>query len=249
MRWAMVASASRNARAITSVVKPQIMRSASAARASRDRRGWQAVKIRRSNSSPISSSSAESKSGMISCSCARSCASMPCLCESTRLWRSWSSARRLAVAISHAPGFSGTPVTGQCSSAAINASWVRSSASGTSRSIRDRLVISRGCSIRHTARIVAWMSAAVIAADLISLGHESSAGGHLDLAAAVGVHGRKGTDLTGAFPARHMVPVELHELYGRSHRLFLVAELEDRVAADHLLGLDEGPVDDVELAV
>ena len=68
-------------------------------------------------------------------------------------------------AISHAPGFSGTPVAGQTSIAASSASCVKSSASGTSRSIRDRLVISRGCSIRQTARIVRWMSAAVIAAD------------------------------------------------------------------------------------
>ena len=36
MRWAMVASGSRKARAISSVVRPQIIRSASAARASRD---------------------------------------------------------------------------------------------------------------------------------------------------------------------------------------------------------------------
>ena len=59
----MVASGSRKARAISSVVRPQIIRSASAARASRDRRGWQAVKISRSNSSPISSSRAASEIG------------------------------------------------------------------------------------------------------------------------------------------------------------------------------------------
>ena len=39
MRWEMVASGTRKARAISDVVKPQIMRSASAARASRDRSG------------------------------------------------------------------------------------------------------------------------------------------------------------------------------------------------------------------
>jgi hypothetical protein len=39
MRWAIVASGSRNALAISSVVKPQIIRSAKVARASRDRSG------------------------------------------------------------------------------------------------------------------------------------------------------------------------------------------------------------------
>jgi hypothetical protein len=79
MRWAMVVSGTRKARAISLVVRPQIMRSANAVRASRASSGWQAVKINRSNSSPISSSSAESRSGMASCSCARSCAITSCL--------------------------------------------------------------------------------------------------------------------------------------------------------------------------
>jgi len=51
----------------------------------------------------------------------------------------------------------------QDSSAASNASWVSSSASGTSRSIRDSVVISRGCSMRQAARIARSMSAEIIA--------------------------------------------------------------------------------------
>ena len=47
------APATRNARAISSVVRPPSRRSVSATRASVDSTGWQAVKIRRSRSSPI----------------------------------------------------------------------------------------------------------------------------------------------------------------------------------------------------
>ncbi|MET3994578.1 hypothetical protein ABID65_006242 [Bradyrhizobium sp. S3.9.2] len=57
----------------------------------------------------------------------------------------------MAVATSQAPGLSGTPLCGQASSAATSASWVNSSASGTSRSIRDSVAISRGCATRQVA--------------------------------------------------------------------------------------------------
>jgi hypothetical protein len=43
--------------------------------------------------------------------------------------------------------------------------------------------------------------------------------------------------------------VELHEFPRRRQRLLLVPELEDGVAADHLLGLDERAIDDAELPV
>ncbi|MGY3389435.1 hypothetical protein ACVWW6_002026 [Bradyrhizobium sp. USDA 3311] len=57
----------------------------------------------------------------------------------------------MAVATSHAPGLSGTPLSGQASSAATSASWVNSSASVTSRSMRDSVAISRGCTTRQAA--------------------------------------------------------------------------------------------------
>ena len=63
MRWAIVGSGTRNARAISAVVSPPSKRSVSATRASVGSTGWQAVKIRRSRSSPMSSSMAASKSG------------------------------------------------------------------------------------------------------------------------------------------------------------------------------------------
>src|SRR5215218_9088321 len=55
--------------------------------------------------------------------------------------------------------------------------------------------------------------------------------------------------LPGAFPARHVIEVELHEFLGQRHRLFLPAQFGDGVAADDFLGLDEGTIDDAELAV
>src|SRR5256885_14129409 len=55
-------------------------------------------------------------------------------------------------------------------------------------------------------------------------------------------------DLAAAFPARHVVDVQLHELLRQRHGLLLVAQLEDGVAADHFLGLHERPVDDAKLA-
>ena len=207
MRWAMVASGCRKARAISSVVRPQIILRASAVRASRDNRGWQAVKISRSNSSPNSSSSAASGSGIACCSCSSSRISISCLRASMQRRRRSSSARRFAVAISHAPGFSGTPVTGQCSRAATSASCVRSSASVTSRIIRDRPVIRRGCSMRQTARMLRWTSAAVIAADGTFRRHASGVRAHIDLARAVHARRRKHANLAGAFPTRHMLKV------------------------------------------
>ena len=69
------------------------------------------------------------------------------------LRRNWSIARCLAAAISQAPGLSGTPVSGHCSSAATSASCASSSARPTSRTIRARLAISLADSIRQTASI------------------------------------------------------------------------------------------------
>src|SRR5229473_5855944 len=183
----------------------------------------------------MSSSSAVSQSGMACCSCSMSEASISCLRASIWPRRKWSRARRLAVAISHAPGLSGTPVAGQCSSAASSASSVRSSASGTSRSIRARLVISRGCLIRQTARIVRSMPAAVMAAGYPGRFLASRAGKRANLARSV--------------PTRHVILVELHELDGRRYGFFLVPQLENGIAADDLLGLHERAIDHAEIAI
>src|SRR5258708_14261212 len=191
----------------------------------------------RSSSSPMSSSRAESRSGIACCSSSMSQAIISCLRSSIRPRRRWSKARRLAVVISQAPGLSGTPVAGHRSRAANRASCVKSSASGTSRSILARLVISRGCSIRHTARIARWASAAVMAADRV----------YRPLASRATLGER--ANLARPFPAREEVLVQLHELPRRRHGLFLALQLEDRVAANDLLALHERAVDDAELPV
>src|ERR1700687_2262525 len=69
-------------------------------------------------------------------------------------------ARCLAAAINQAPGLSGTPDFGHCSSAATRASCARSSATPTSRTIRARPAMSRGDSILQTASITRCVSVA-----------------------------------------------------------------------------------------
>ena len=77
------------------------------------------------------------------------------------LRRSRSIARCFAVAMSQAPGLSGTPDSGHRSSAATSASCARSSARPTSRTIRARPAMSRADSILQTASIARWVSVAV----------------------------------------------------------------------------------------
>src|SRR6266700_3979162 len=72
-------------------------------------------------------------------------------------------ARCLAAAISHAPGLSGTPDCGHCSSATTRASCARSSATPTSRTIRANPAMSLGDSIRQTASIASCVSVPGIA--------------------------------------------------------------------------------------
>src|SRR5688572_3541554 len=66
--------------------------------------------------------------------------------------------RRLAIAISHAPGLRGTPSFGHCSRAETSASCARSSARPTSRVMRASAAISFGDSIFQTASMVLEMS-------------------------------------------------------------------------------------------
>ncbi len=163
MRCATVASGMRKARAISSVVNPPRSRSVSATRASAERIGWQAMKIRRSRSSSIrppsrsasiaSSAPSSSASGALY-SDVRSPSSSRYLRSRRTLRRIRSIARRFAAVINHAAGFRGTPDCGHCSSAATNASCASSSANPTSRTNRVRPAISLADSIRQTASIV-----------------------------------------------------------------------------------------------
>src|SRR6187402_2166336 len=80
-------------------------------------------------------------------------------------------ARFFAVAISQAPGLSGTPVSGHLSIAASSASCARSSARPTSRTIRARPAIRRADSIRQTASIARVASAAASSGALVGVLH------------------------------------------------------------------------------
>jgi hypothetical protein len=77
-----------------------------------------------------------------------------CFCWKRTLRRIWSMARCLAVDISQAPGFTGTPSVGHCSRAATSASCASSSARPTSPRIkRVNPAIKRGASMRQTVSI------------------------------------------------------------------------------------------------
>src|SRR6266700_4904330 len=71
-------------------------------------------------------------------------------------------ARCFAVAMSQAPGLSGTPDFGHCSSADTRASCARSSATPISRTIRARPAMSLADSIRQTASIARCVSELVM---------------------------------------------------------------------------------------
>ena len=150
MRCAIVGSGKRKARGISGVVRPPSKRSVSATRASVERTGWQAVNTRRNRSSPTSSSSFASISG-VSRSSSSSCPSASTFWASLVFRRSASIARCLATTISQPPGLSGTPDSGHCDSAATSASCASSSAVPTSRTMRASRAISRGDSIRQSA--------------------------------------------------------------------------------------------------
>src|SRR6266542_269091 len=130
-------------------------------------------------------------------------------------------ARCFAVAISHAPGLSGTPDVGHCSSAATRASCASSSAVPMSPTMRASPAMSRADSIRHIASIARCASVATAKAPsrALVLG---------DLA-----------DLEG--PAVVGCPLEPFD--GLVHR----AHLPQPVPGHELLALRERPVDDPAL--
>ncbi len=155
IRWATVGSEESTARAISAVVRPPSSRSVSAIRASADSTGWQTVKISRSRSSSMSSGPAGSGGG--TSSSARPTSASLRAYVSRR--RTRSTARCLAVAMSQAPGRSGTPDPGHCSRAATSASCASSSAMPMSRTMRVTPAMIRADSIRNTASTVLAVSA------------------------------------------------------------------------------------------
>src|SRR3569833_872677 len=148
IRLPIVDSATRNARAISPVVRPPSMRRVSATRAGRSSAGWQQVKISRSRSSSIA---LVSLIGGCSCRARRSCAAWRSGRAATdRSRRSRPIARRRAVTMIQAPGPAGTPSRRQVTTAASNASCTASSAIWRSPTYRTRVARTAACSSRNT---------------------------------------------------------------------------------------------------
>ena len=110
-RAAMVGSVTRNAWAMSPVLTPHTRRRVNATCASRARAGWQQVKIRRRRSSGTASSPRSS------ISVPSGSTSSGSFDRNTFSRRSTSSALRLAVAVSQAPGLRGTPSRAQAARA------------------------------------------------------------------------------------------------------------------------------------
>ena len=149
----MVASGTKNARAISAVSRPPTVRRVSATRASTGSAGWAQVKTRRSRSSHSGSAAARSAGSSdvpppVSSSIVIHSLTLP---TSTPRRRSTSSARRFATVVSHAPGVRGTPSVGQCRAARSNASAVASSATSQSPVARMRVATMRVHSSRYAA--------------------------------------------------------------------------------------------------
>src|SRR6266852_3919532 len=229
IRWAMAGTGTRKARAISSVVRPPRTRSGSATRASCAKTGWQAMKMRPRRSSPTSSSIAGSRSKP---SWARS-KSRPissCFRSSILRRRMRSIARCFAVPMSQAPGRSGTPSPGHCSSAATRASCASSSAVPMSPTTRASPAMSRADSMRQIASIARCASVAAV------WRRRSPFRGPMARAPSHAVELDDLTDLEG--PALVGCPLEpLEGLVDRAH-------LPQPVPGDQLLGLRERPVDD-----
>src|ERR1700704_4923100 len=130
-------------------------------------------------------------------------------------------ARCLAVAMSQAPGLSGTPDSGHCSSAATSASCARSSARPTSPTIRARPAMSLADSIRQTASMASaafWWA----------------------------IHHLPDFDFQLLVPESDVC---LQESPSPLDRFLLRGNIVDREAADHLFRLGEGTIRDGDLPV
>src|SRR6202165_4324369 len=158
--------------------------------------------------------------------------------------------------MSQAPGLSGTPASGHCSSAATRASCARSSARPTSRTIRFSPAMSLGDSILQTASIARCVSVAGIATDHIIFNPSAEAGNLRAMSSAspsrctrpllcLGSEIFRPEHLANlglALPDRPVFLVKFHEAHRGFDRLFLRFQLKLRVAANNLLGLGERPV-------
>ncbi len=118
IRWAIVASGTRNARAISAVVKPPTARNVNAIAEAGVNAGWQHMKRRTSVSSSCGAVSMAVGSVLWAASSATSLSRWR-RADSLRMW---SAIRRKATCVSHARGLSGRPSRGHCIAAASDAS-------------------------------------------------------------------------------------------------------------------------------
>src|SRR5437879_4722173 len=145
-------------------------------------------------------------------------------------------ARCFAVAMSQAPGLSGTPDSGHRSSAAASASCARSSARRTSRTMRVSPAMTLADSIRHTASIARWVSDVITA-------------GSADVQLAEPLHRFARPEVVQLEQLAYLdltvlaVQSGIGEAAGPLHRFFFGLHLDHRVSGDQLLGLREGTVD------
>ncbi len=143
MRWATVASGTRNARAISAVPNPPTARNVSATWETGVSAGWQ------HSSSRVSVSSTAG-------TCSGSGGTRAATTSSRRLradsLRHSSVSRRDATVISHPLGLSGTPSAGHWTDAASNASWTASSQESKCAPPWRRASVPRTCGVSSRSR-------------------------------------------------------------------------------------------------
>ena len=171
IRWAMVGSGTRNAAAISRVVRPPTARSVSGMAAPGVSDGWQHMNMRISVSSrAVSSSPGTGPAGAFSdheaarASRRRRASSL----------RYWSVSRRAATRISQPSGLSGVPSPGHRVAAASSASWTASSAAAKSPERRATAARTCGASSRSRPSVVAAPPFTVLA--LAAATHRSGSG-------------------------------------------------------------------------
>src|SRR6266508_5191660 len=239
-RCPIVGSGTRKARAISAMLKPPSVRKVSATCASRFSAGWQQVKIsrRRSSSSDESLpwfSIANAPSPGVVCSPSKAYFSAP-----TRARRKRSIALARAAVVSQAAGFSGTPLSGQRSSACTKASCSASSARSKSPQARISDAMIRPYSRRKTCSTLSRAFGIGRAGRLRPVRPRRRRRSELGCG-SIKFHDR---------PYLHRATTgKIRHLAGPGDRRIQIGRIDQIVAAELLLGLGEGAIDDDRAAI
>src|SRR5450432_407370 len=163
-------------------------------------------------------------------------------------------ARRLAVAVSHAAGLSGTPDCGHCSSAATSASCASSSARPTSLTMRVSPAMILADSIRQIDSTTRWVSPVAMRNHdntfhsraqprrrylQISRRHPSTA---LGIGRNI-FHSEHLANFAFTFPAGPVLAVQINEVLRDFQSFLFGLQVHDCEAADDFLGFGERTVD------